>query len=328
MTPAPGASSTPDPAVVIAVLTYRRPQDLAEIVPMLVGQAHAANRPTSVLVVDNDPAGGAGDQVRAMHGARYVHEERPGISAARNRALREVGESDLLVFIDDDERPHTGWLDHLLAVYERSHPCAVVGPVVSSFAQRPSRWITHGRVFDRRRLNTGTEVTISATNNLLLDMAQVRALGLTFDERFGITGGSDTLFSAQLHARGGRTVWCQEAVVTDVVPAERATREWVLRRAYRAGNVWSRVQLLNAGPGLGRVRARGALALHGLARITGGSVRWVGGLVAGSLGARARAMRTMMRGAGMLTGMTGVAGLVYSEYRRPAPGRATRTAAS
>ena len=36
----------------------------------------------------------------------------------------------------------------------------------------------------------------------------------------------------RLHAAGYAMIWCDEAVVTDVVPVARLTREWVLRRAF------------------------------------------------------------------------------------------------
>lgn len=301
-------------SVVVAILTYRRPTDLTELLPLVLDQAEACDRAVDVLVVDNDPDAGAKELVEGFPGLRYEHEPQPGIAAARNRALRETGRAELIVFIDDDERPCAGWLDSLLGIYDASQPSAVVGPVVSSFAQEPSRWITQGCVFDRRQLPTGTEIDVAATNNLLLDLEQIRNLGLEFDERFGITGGSDTLFTVQLRDRGGRMVWCQEAVVTDVVPAERATRGWVLRRAYRSGNGWSRVQLAMAGSGVGRFRTRCVLAVQGAVRVLGGGIRWLIGVVTGSLGRRARAMRTIVRGAGMLTGLSG---LVYAEYRRP-----------
>ena len=83
---------------------------------------------------------------------RYVHEPEPGIAAARNRALDEAGPADLLVFIDDDERPVDGWLARLVETYRVDRPTAVVGPVVSEYEQQPDAWVSAGRFFDRRRL--------------------------------------------------------------------------------------------------------------------------------------------------------------------------------
>lgn len=298
--------------VVLAVLTYRRPGDLAAALPLLLAQAASVDPPAAVLVVDNDPDGGARGTVESFPGVRYAHEPTPGIAAGRNRALDEAKE-DLLVFIDDDERPSPGWLAALLGTYERTRPTGVVGPVVSEFAAEPDPWIVAGGFFERRRPATGTEVQVAATNNLLLDLAAVRALGLRFDERFGLTGGSDTLFTRQLVRRGGRLVWCAEAGVVDVVPVERLTRRWVLRRAFRSGNGASVVEAeLARGPAeQARVRAR--QVGQGLARIAGGALKVAAGHATGHLGRRASGARNLARGAGLVSGSFGH---VFTEYGR------------
>lgn len=303
----------------VAVLTYRRPDDLAALLPLLreqVGRLGAEHR-VRVLVVDNDPAASAADVV-AAHGApmaRCVHEPRPGIAAARNRALDEAGDDDLLVFVDDDERPCDQWLALLLQTWRSSGAQAVVGPVVSSFAEPLDPWIVDGRFFDRRRLATGTAVDVAATNNLLLELGWLRRAGVRFDERFGITGGSDTLFTRQLVASGARMVWCDEAVVTDVVPAARATRSWVLRRAFRSGNGWARTEDALAAGAADRLRRRLRLLVPGAVRTLGGAALWTAGVLTGSRGRRARGLRTAARGSGLLLGLAGYA---YAEYRRPA----------
>lgn len=311
--------------VLVAVLTYRRPQDLAEVLPLVRDQAGAVTADVTVLVVDNDPAGGAAAQVLAhidgsADGRRadvlYVHEPRPGIAAARNRALdtaRSLG-ADALVFIDDDERPSQTWLALLLEAWRSSSAAGVVGPVVSHFAVPAPSWVSRGRVFDRLRHATGTRVTVAATNNLLLDLAHPTVAGRRFDDRFGITGGSDTLYTRGVVAAGGDLVWCDEAIVTDVVPAERATRDWVLRRAYRSGNVASRVDLELADSRIARARARVAATMRGAVRVAAGAGNRLLGALARSEERRARGERTLARGAGLIAGAWGG---VYSEYRRP-----------
>lgn len=301
-------------STVVAVLTYRRPDQLRLLLPELVRQA-AGRAEIRVLVVDNDPiASGAlvaealGDQA-----VRYVHEPRPGIAAARNRALDESADDDVLVFIDDDEWPSATWLDSLLDVHDRTPCAAVVGPVVSEFAAEPDAWVAAGRFFDRRRLPTGTQVDVAATNNLLLDLRQVRALGLRFDENFGLSGGSDTLFTRELHRRGGTLVWCDDAVVVDQVPGDRLTRRWVLLRALRSGNSWSRTSITISASAAERARVRLQLTGRGALRAATGVAQFAGGWILRSRPHQARGLRTAARGTGMLSGAYGY---VYSEYRR------------
>jgi glycosyltransferase involved in cell wall biosynthesis len=307
------------PSVLVAVLTYQRPADLAAVLPMLdreAGQVRAATGAVvELLVVDNDPQAGATDQVAEGGLARYVHEPRPGIAAARNKALDEAAGHDLLVFIDDDERPSQGWLTALLSTFEANTSCGVVGPVVSSFAVPLDPWVSAGGFFTRRRMPTGSPVTVAATNNLLLDVATVLAAGIRFDERLGLAGGSDTLFTRRLVAAAGPLIWCDEAVVTDVVPAARTSREWVLRRQLRSGNSWSRTALMLSDSPAARWRLRLKLTAMAGIRLIGGPAGWLAGLLTGSLRRRAAGAKVTARGLGILMGAYGVN---YAEYRRPA----------
>jgi succinoglycan biosynthesis protein ExoM len=309
--------------VTIAVLTYRRPDDLAAGLPMLVTQAESAagggppgtGYLVEVLVVDNDAAGSAAAVVDALGSSsvRYVVEPEPGIAAARNRALDEAGQADLLVFIDDDERPHEGWLRNLLETNARTGAAAVAGAVVSEFETDPDPWLAAGEFFRRRRLKTGTRIDVAATNNLLLDLAAVRRLGLRFDVDFGLTGGEDTLFTRAL-ARGGETmVWCDEAIVTDWVPAARLTRRWVLQRAVSTGNTVTRVAIRQASGPVEVVTARLTPLARALPRMAGGLARYLYGRLARSDAHQAHGLRTLARGVGMAGGAIGYR---HQEYRR------------
>jgi succinoglycan biosynthesis protein ExoM len=307
-------SLTPATAVVIAVLTFRRPAELAALLPELSRQA-SGRAATRVLVIDNDPAASGEAVVTAADDAavRYVHEPRPGIAAARNRALDEAVSYDVLIFIDDDEWPNPTWLESMLEVHDRTASAAVVGPVISEYAAEPDPWIKAGRFFDRRRLPSGTQIEVAATNNLLLDLRQVRAFGLRFDEAFGLSGGSDTLFTRELHSRGGQLIWCDEAVVIDQVPMERLTRRWVLLRALRSGNSWSRTSIKLSTSVVDRTLVRLQLTGRGSLRTVSGGAQYVVGFVTRNTVRRARGLRTAARGVGMVSGAYGY---VYSEYRR------------
>lgn len=310
--------------VVVAVLTYRRPDDLAEALPMLVAAIEPAG--AELLVVDNDGAPTAAAVVApwtAAHRVRYVHEPRPGIAAARNRALEEAVGAEALVFIDDDERPAPGWLTALVDAWRGSGATGAVGPVVSRLPEPLDPWIRAGGWFDRLRHRTGTRVPLVATNNLLLDMARVTELGVRFDEAFGLTGGSDTVFALEVRRRGGNFVWCDEAVVEDVVPAERATRRWVVRRAFRAGNSHARAALHVAPTAAARTSLRARFLARGAARVLGGSGRLLVGTLGGDEARSSRGFRTVVRGAGMVAGAVGY---VFAEYRRPRSASGGRTA--
>ncbi|MFC6508089.1 glycosyltransferase family 2 protein [Promicromonospora citrea] len=314
--------------LVVAVLTYRRPDRVAALVPLLVEQvADLARRggpgvTASVLVVDNDPAGTgarAVDDVRPAAGQDWpvttVVEPEPGIAAARNRALRAGADHDLLVFVDDDEVPGQGWLRALWTTYRETGAHAVTGPVTSSYEVEPDPWVRAGGFYDRTHragLATGTVVRTAATNNLLLDLRAVRRAGLAFDPALGLSGGEDTHFTSALTAAGGRIVWCAEAVVSDVVPADRLTRDYLLARTAGLANSSARVALLLAPDRLARARVRARTLAAGLARGVLGAGQVALAAVRSDVGGDARGRRTLARSRGELLAVTGRVLLPYA----------------
>lgn len=310
------------PVVTLSTLTFRRPEDIAATLPLLVEQARSVPHDVEVLVVDNDTTDSARKVVEGFAPeVRYVHEPKPGIAAARNRVLSETADKDVVIFFDDDERPVTQWLQLLLETYEREHPTGVVGPVVSEYSQTPDEWIMAGRYFERLRHPTGTKVRVAATNNLLLDRQYLQKRGIIFDERFGLTGGSDTMLTRQITDGGGVLLWCDEAVVTDVVPLSRLTREWVTRRAFRSANGGIRVELELAGSQFRRFDVRVRSIIRGLARVSAGSGQWLAGVVTRKLAPRASGIRKIYRGFGMVSGAFGY---IYAEYSRSKSARGDR----
>lgn len=309
--------------LLVAVLTYRRPttlkrglETMLEHVTKLAQDSDRSISP-SIVVIDNDPAESAQDTVIAFNSEliRYVAEPVPGISAGRNRALDEAAHHDLLLFIDDDEEPQEHWLEPLLDTWRKTNPAAVMGRVVSQFEADLDPWIAAGAFFRRRRMPTGTVIPTAAAGNLLLDMHQIRKAGVRFNDSFGLTGGEDTLFSRLLVRAGGTILWCDESVATDFVPADRTTREWVLRRAWSHGNSAALVDIHSTQRAMHKSMARLRSVVRGVLRMCGGSLRFGFGVIADSHRHQARGLRTAYRGAGMLAGGVGVA---YLEYSREA----------
>lgn len=294
-------------SVAVAVLTFRRNEALAALLPQLAVQASSVPESVRIIVVDNDPGGSAqvvvsdfvSDQVS------YVWERTPGIAAARNTALEAAVDADLLAFIDDDEVPSQYWLRNLLAVFAQYQSTGVVGNVLRDFEIEPDPWIRAGGFFDRDPISTGTRVPAAGTGNLLLDLREVRRMGLAFDEEFSLSGGSDTLFTRGIVKHGGELVWCADAEVREMVPASRITRKWVLTRAFRIANGDSRTAVFLGDDRLDRAKARANATGRGLVRMAGGSYRYLKGKLTGRLDVEVRGLRTTVRGAGLLSGAYG-----------------------
>lgn len=301
--------------VAVAVLTYKRPEQLRTLLPELARQASEQSRAVRVDVVDNDPDAGARSTVGGLglpH-VTYVHEPQPGISAARNAALDAASDCSALVFIDDDETPEPGWLTAMLDAHERFGGAAVVGPVLRVHETPPAPWVRAARVFERRRMPTGTPREAAGSGNLLLDLDHVRDHGLRFDDRLGLAGGSDHLFTRQIRRTGGLIHWCDEAVVHELVPAARLTGAWTMRRGFRSGSTAAHVEIMLARTAAELLAVRARALGGGLARVLAGAVRAGIGMVTRSPQHHGLGAWTMARGAGMVSGTFGHR---YVEYGR------------
>lgn len=315
------------PSLAIGLATFHRPDRLATLLPRLVEQLDGLGSDDGpvgdqrILVIDNDPHGSARSVVEDAGDARirYTVEPRPGISSARNRILDEAADSDILVLIDDDETPHSGWLSALLATRSAHGADAISGPVEPRFEGGEDPWIIAsgsylGQVGAGRP--TGTVLQRAATNNLLLDMGMVRDLGLRFDPSLGLTGGEDSYFTGQLTAAGGRIVWCAEATVTDLVPADRNTRRYNLWRRCAQSASHVRVEQMLTGSRSARVRGWLRWVVIGLGQIVKGAALAARGAVLHDLRSRAVGESRIASGSGVLLGCLGIRPAPYK--RRPA----------
>ena len=326
MTPSASIDRTP-PAVMVAVPTYRRPDDLRRLVrsldPVVVyaTTVGAASR-VDILVIDNDPDASGLAVLPDDAPVIRVHERSPGVAAARNRALDESIGHDVLVFIDDDETPAASdWLARLLETARDHRADAVAGPVLTVVDGGIDPWIEVGGFFARRHTRgilTGEVIQRAATNNLLLDLAIVRASGVRFDDRFGRTGGEDSLFTSQLHRAGARMVWCAEALVLDHLPETRRTRAHALGRVRGMSAAGVRVGLVLAPTRSGRAVVRAKAPLAGVARIAAGVARTATGALVRSERLDATGRRDTMRGVGALEGAAGHIRIHYGEPVRGA----------
>lgn len=291
--------------VLVAILTYRRPDQLRRVLPEVRSQASRLTPAADVVVIDNDPEGSAEDTVaeqrkRQPLGLSYVHEPTPGISAARNAALDASSTYDALVFIDDDEVPGAGWLDALVGHWQRAGASAVTGPVISTFdATHVDAWVLDSNAFATTTAQTGSARRGAATNNLLLDTAFLRTHDLRFDTALGLIGGEDTLLSHQIIAEGGQIHWCEEARVFEPVAEERLNRRWILRRAFRSGASWAHAELeVVRGPA--RAARWLTLLAKGLVHVVVDAVQWAAARAAGRRSAPRRLV-ALASHAGMLS---------------------------
>lgn len=303
--------------VTIGIATFKRPWMLRYL---LLSLGRLLLPPwihlLGIVVVDNDPAGSQYQQRSHLQSCirwplQCVHEPHPGISWARNAIVTHAPpDTDYLAFIDDDEYPHADWLARLIIALE-THPQAAVawGPESFHFLGTPSPLIRFHPHFQVRQLPANAITDWASTANILFRMKVLTSSGVTFDLRFGLSGGEDYHLTRQLSRKGYDLLWVADAQVVAWVPRNRQSLRWLFGRTFRIHNSGTRSDwYLNPS-------AKTALNLLGHAVYNFG----IGMVILCFQGVfnRFRAMAgvdRLIRGCGILSALVGFR---YSEYSRP-----------
>jgi glycosyltransferase involved in cell wall biosynthesis len=213
------------------------------------------------VVVENDGSGRAGFSVAELflRGGRLrghiVVEPAQGNVHAINRAfataLAQYRDARYFLMIDDDEIAEPNWLDKMISA-ARDHGCDIVGgPVLPIFAEGAQRHRDHP-VFQPAYSASGRVDMIYGSGNCLITRAAFERLNSLFDPRFNFLGGGDTEFFTRARLAGLRFFWAQEAVVQEIVGAERVRRAWILQRGLRIGAINYRIDQLAAQSNIAR----------------------------------------------------------------------------
>jgi cellulose synthase/poly-beta-1,6-N-acetylglucosamine synthase-like glycosyltransferase len=173
----------------------------------------------------------AASSALAVH---YEVEPRQNIARARNKAL-ECARGDFVAFIDDDECPPARWLVTLFRARQDYGVDGVLGPVRPRFAEPPPAWVVDGKFYERPTYPTGLVIDWrkGRTGNVLARRDVFPTDGPSFRPEF--LSGEDQDFFRRAIARGHVFVWCNEAVVHEVVPPVRWRRRFMVKRALLRG---------------------------------------------------------------------------------------------
>ncbi len=227
--------------IAVCVLTYRRPVWLKRLLEGLDKQKTEGKFTFSITVVDNDKSGSAKAIVTAFGSASnirvtYLVEPRQSICHARNLAISH-STGDFIAFIDDDEFPEPDWLLGLYTSCNSYDVAGVLGPVLRHFDEPPPKWILKGPFYQRPRHATGFVLPWQEgrTGNVLLRRRIVEDGQPPFDPRYH--RGQDVAFFRRMIQAGHVFIWCDDAVVYEVVPPLRWTRSFLLKRALLRGSI-------------------------------------------------------------------------------------------
>jgi succinoglycan biosynthesis protein ExoM len=229
----------------VCICTFKRAELLRRLLDRLENQRTEGLFTYSVVVADNDSMRSAEQVVAAFSSTApirvtYCVESKQNIALARNTALQNA-EGDLIAFIDDDEFPADDWLCNLFKGYAASGADGVLGPVKPHFEIEPPGWVKKGGFFERPTHATGFKLSWgeARTGNVLFSRRILMGVDSPFRSEFD-TAGEDVDFFRRMVEKGCAFVWCNEAVVYEVVPSSRCTRSYLLKRALLRGSNFSK----------------------------------------------------------------------------------------
>ncbi|WEX08165.1 glycosyltransferase family 2 protein [Chelativorans sp. AA-79] len=228
----------------ICVCTFRRPA-LAETLRSLAALKQPDGYRVGIIVADNDEEPSARELVTRLVQEldlplRYVHCPARNISIARNACL-DASRARFIAFIDDDETATPDWLVRLVKAAEGSRADVVLGPVRAGYGENAPEWMRRGDFHSTFPVWVGGEIRTGYTCNVLMRMDAKAIRGRRFSLDRGQSGGEDTAFFDEVHQAGGRLVYAPDAWTEEVVPSDRATFAWLLRRRYRVGQTHGRL---------------------------------------------------------------------------------------
>ncbi len=240
-----------EPRAVVVVPTFRRPQMLRATLASL--KAQQTDVPFAVLVVENDAAGLAGQQVafdffarERLSGVAIVAAEQGNVAAINAgfaAALERFPRAEYILMIDDDEVASPHWLGLMVGAAERSGAGIVGGPVNPRFEGDIGRSMREHPVFWPISAPTGSLPMIYGSGNCLIRRRVFGQLGLpAFDPAFNFLGGGDTDFFTRARLAGVSFYWQADALITETVPATRTVPRWVLKRGLRVGAINRRIE--------------------------------------------------------------------------------------
>lgn len=238
-------------SVTVAICTHDRADLLARTLDSLGGLRVPDGLDWQVLVVAN-ACSDETPEVLADHEdrlpLRWVREEKPGHSHARNRAVEEA-EDDHIVWTDDDVRVDPGWLQAYATAFDRWPGAAFYGgPIEPVFEGTPPSWLPEAfealepvrAAYAERSLGpepfaieTREELPYGA--NMAFPMRVQREH--RYDPRLGragsdLVGGDEVAVLESLVADGRAGRWVPDAKIRHVISPDRQSLSY-LRRYFR-----------------------------------------------------------------------------------------------
>jgi succinoglycan biosynthesis protein ExoM len=225
--------------VSICICTRKRQDELKRLLDSIENINVPNDIKIKVVIVENDLEKCSENIVKkfslkSKFSINYFLEPNQGLSFARNRSIKEAGEYDFCCFTDDDQIVDSNWLIELLNCQKEFNADGVSGSTPPIFLKKVPVYIHNYHT--RKIFSYGTIIEAANTGCLLLRKEYLDLIDGPFDKRLNFTGGEDVYLTYLITNMGGVIRYNPNAIAFEIIPENRTTIKYVIKRTYRIAN--------------------------------------------------------------------------------------------
>ena len=223
----------------ICICTRKRQEGLKRLLDSIENLEIPPETDIRIIIVENDSENFTENFIRGFSSKSkfrisYHLEPRQGIVFARNKSVKESGECDFCCFTDDDQIVSSDWLAELLKCQHEFNADGVAGPTKPHFTKRVPVYIEN--FHQPKTYPYGTIVEYAFTGCLLIRKKYLDKLSGPFDARLNFSGGEDSFLTKEITEHGGIIRFNPNAIAYEIIPENRTTIKYVIKRKYRTSN--------------------------------------------------------------------------------------------
>ncbi len=233
--------------IAAVVCTYNRYDYLVKAIHSLLAQSLPQNN-YEILIIDNTPdaKNAPGRQLSkefsGLKNLKYIFEETPGLSNARNVAMVNT-EAKYISYLDDDAIASGNWLEAIIEAFELTDEVGVVGgKILPIWESKRPLWLADSMLGHVSVVDWGGSLRVAEEDEWFAgaNISFLRSLLLAcdgFSTSLGRVGTGNCLMSNEetqilqyIKGQGHKAVYAPKALVDHMVEKKRITRDWYRRR--------------------------------------------------------------------------------------------------
>jgi glycosyltransferase involved in cell wall biosynthesis len=235
----------------VIICTHNRAESLKKTIEAVMRQDYILGT-LEVLIIDNcstDHTSKIADMfLYDKHPIRYIYEDKPGLSHARNCGLCHA-KGEIVIFIDDDALPvNSDWATRLAQVYTDPEICAAGGDLTPIWPNgRRPQWLHDFFMpplgltqFNYQNVALLTYPSYPWGANISYRKSCVQqfngfSVELGWSTAKKMPSGEETELNYKIEQAGKKILYVPNAVVNHLISEEKLTFRWLLNRADSQG---------------------------------------------------------------------------------------------